>query len=518
MSKTTEVGLCVLGGALVLGIIADALLGPAVPGVNVVLCVLALAAVVAALARRQRVAVTGEGRWLLLPAVFFGAAFAWRDSPTLQFLNGLALIVALALAALRARSGQIRVAGVTDYLLGVGAAGLQALTGHFPLLFREIQWKEIPRGRGYGTVFAVGRGVAIALPLLLLFGGLFASADAVFDQMVQRLFHWDLNSLASHLVTIGLYTLVAAGILRLTLSAGEWKGPERERFSRFSLGIVEAGIVLGLLNLLFLAFVHIQFRYLFGGAALVRIAPGLTYAEYARHGFFELVTVAILVLPLLLLMHWLLRKENHGHELLYRGLAVSLLAMLFVIMASAVQRMLLYQDAYGMTELRFYTTAFMGWLAVVALWFAATVLRGKRERFAWGVLVTAFLAIGLLDRLNPDACIVRANVARAMADRSFDERYITSLSADAVPALVEGLPALGEAKRRAVAQMVLTHWSPPAERDWRAWNWDRARAWRVVDRHRTDLRYATPPAGAKGALASVPPSGFAAVPGGGEHR
>src|SRR6266581_9782588 len=206
MNKTTEFGLCVLGGALVLGIMADTLLSPMVPGVNVVLCVLTLAGVVGTLARWQRVAVTGEGRWLLLPALFFGAAFAWRDSPTLQILNGLALIVALALAALRTRSGQIRVAGVTDYLLGVVAAGLQALTGHFPLLFREIQWKEIPRGRGYGTVFAAGRGVAIALPLLLLFGGLFASADAVFGQMAQRLFHWDLNSLASHLVTTGLYT------------------------------------------------------------------------------------------------------------------------------------------------------------------------------------------------------------------------------------------------------------------------------------------------------------------------
>jgi uncharacterized protein DUF4153 len=518
MSKTTEFGMGMLGGALVLGIAADALLGPAVPGVNVVLCVLALAAVVTALVRWQRVAITGEGRWLLLPALFFGAAFAWRDSPTLQLLNGLALLLALALAALRARSGQIRVAGVTDYLLGAAAAGLQALTGHFPLLFREIQWKEIPRGKGYGTLFAVGRGVAIALPLLLLFGGLFASADAVFDQMVQRLFHWDLNSLASHLVTTGLYTLVAAGILRLTLTAGEWKSPERERFSRLSLGMVEAGVALGLLNLLFLTFVHIQFRYLFGGAALVRIVPGLTCADYARHGFFELVTVAALVLPVLLLMHWLLRKENDMHERLFRALAASLVVMLFVIMLSAVQRMLLYQDAYGMTELRFYTTAFMGWLAGVAFWFVATVLRGHRERFAWGALVAAFLAIGLLDRLNPDAFIVRANMARAMADRSFDEGYITSLSADAVPALVEAMPLLGEEKRQAVAQMVLTNWSPPAERDWRTWNWDRTRAWRVVDQRRTDLRAAMPPAGAKGALASVPSSASLAVPGGGEHR
>jgi hypothetical protein len=54
------------------------------------------------------------------------------------------------------------------------------------------------------------------------------------------------------------------------------------------LGPVELSIVLGLLDILFLAFVLVQFRYLFGGAELVRVSTSLTYAEYARRGFFEL--------------------------------------------------------------------------------------------------------------------------------------------------------------------------------------------------------------------------------------
>ena len=61
------------------------------------------------------------------------------------------------------------------------------------------------------------------------------------------------------------------------------------------LGIVELGIVLGLLDVLFLAFVLVQFRYLFGGAELVQVSATLTYAEYARRGFFELVAVAALL-------------------------------------------------------------------------------------------------------------------------------------------------------------------------------------------------------------------------------
>ena len=66
------------------------------------------------------------------------------------------------------------------------------------------------------------------------------------------------------------------------------------------IGATELAVALGAVNLLFLAFVLVQLRFLFGGSGLVEQRVGLTYAEYARHGFFELVVVAVLVLPLLL--------------------------------------------------------------------------------------------------------------------------------------------------------------------------------------------------------------------------
>ena len=78
------------------------------------------------------------------------------------------------------------------------------------------------------------------------------------------------------------------------------------------LGAVELNVVVTILDLLFLAFVIVQFRYLFGGRDLVQQSANLTYAEYARHGFFELVAVAALTLPLLLLGDWLLREEGAG--------------------------------------------------------------------------------------------------------------------------------------------------------------------------------------------------------------
>jgi hypothetical protein len=254
-----------------------------------------------------------------------------------------------------------------------------------------------------------------------------------------------------------------------------------------SLGIVEVGVVLGLLNMLFISFVFVQVRYFFGGSEVVLSSADMTYAEYARRGFFELSWVAALVLPLLLAVHWLLRKENPAHERIFRALSGGLLLMLFVIMASAVERMRLYQSEYGQTELRFYVTAFMGWLAVVFIWFALTVLRGERERFACGAMAAALTIVGALHIANPSALIVRANAALARERRVFDSDYSTSLGADAVPALLEALPSMRPQERGQAAVRLLEQAN--AERsDWRSWNWSRARAHDAIAENESMLK------------------------------
>ena len=87
-----------------------------------------------------------------------------------------------------------------------------------------------------------------------------------------------------------------------------------------------------------------------------------------------------------------------------------------------------------------------------AVWLAATVLRGRRDSFAFGTLASGLATVALLFVINPDAIIARTNVARmASADAPvrFDVAYATSLSADAVPVLIDALPALP--RRRAVS-------------------------------------------------------------------
>ncbi len=258
--------------------------------------------------------------------------------------------------------------------------------------------------------------------------------------------------------------------------------------------MVETGTILGLLNLLFLSFVLVQMRYLFGGSALVQATAGLTYTQYARTGFFELVWVAGLVLPLLLGLHWLQRPEDARAHRLFSWQAAVQVGLLFVIMASALMRMRLYQSEFGLTELRLYTTAFMGWLAVVFVWFSLTVLRGQRSRFAFGAAVAAFCIVFALHLVNPDAAIVRANLAHATQARPFDADYAATLSADAAPALANALSILPPLAQGKVSAHLLRNWSRGG--DWRSWSWGRAWAFHAVQSHRalllTDQKLAPP--------------------------
>ena len=252
--------------------------------------------------------------------------------------------------------------------------------------------------------------------------------------------------------------------------------------SKPALGLLELGIPLGALSVIFLVFVGLQARYLFGGEAVILETAGLTYAEYARGGFFELVTASTLLLPVLLGTEWLLDKSNMRNVMRFRALSATLLVLIGLMMMSAVQRMLLYMDAYGLTQDRFYAMAFMIWIGVVLALYGATVLRGMRNRFAFGAVTTGFVTLAVLNIMNPEAVIVRTNLARAEAGAELDLEYAARLHADAIPELIARAPALLPEDQCDVFWSTIDRWTLQEAVDWRSWNLSRAKARRAVFR------------------------------------
>jgi hypothetical protein len=478
-AQNAVAGWAVFAAAAGLGVAGDLLLRAWPWGLNAAIWLACLCIVALALPRFQSLALPrAQGKQWLFAALAFSLMLVWRASPVLAVLNVCAVFLCLGMVAFRTSAGRMSLAGGTEWAVNVAVSAVQLLVGTVVLLGRHLDWRSVAPHQS-PRLAALARGIAIAYFPLLIFGALFASADIFFRDLLRDAVFLSLDDVLLHVSLWLVFAWLAASYLWGALLAEREPVPATPRIEWLRFEFIETAVVLGSINALFAAFVAVQFRYLFGGADRVEASSSLTYAEYARRGFFELVAVAALVVPFLLFTHWLLPRANVRLHRFYGALAAVLVLLVFVVMASALQRMRLYQETYGLTELRVYTTAFMLWLFAVFAWLLFTVLRGRRDRFAFGVFVAGLLVVVALNTLNPDGLIVRRNAAIA-DDRVFDSDYALNLSADSVTALVENFDKVPPDDRCYVSRELRRRYVDQDD-DWRSWNWGRSRAADVVN-------------------------------------
>lgn len=470
--------------ALALGVLADILFRADDVGLNVALWF--AAAVLAWWIHRVQDGESPESgeRALLIGILGLGLATMWRENETLRLLNGAALVASVAMLPLvAAPDGAAAFWNLTAVRLAMGVLRLvrRTLAGLIPAIF-DAGRSSRERGAGLGPIMtSVARGTLLTVPALLVFGGLLGHADRVFGDFLEGLVRFDLDRLVSHSLAILGASWLAAAALGGAL-ADERAATAREPvLPPGGLGRVEIGMLLGLLNLLFAGFIAFQLPYLFGGVAWVERTAGITLAEYARQGFFELVVVSALVLPLLVVLHTRLRPGEPGGLRLFRSLAAWQVILVLTIMASAIHRMALYQREFGLTEDRFFASAFMGGLAVTFCWFGGTVLRGRAERFAGGALIAWAGWLVLLHVINPERIIVETNIARAESGKPLDAAYLTRLTSDATPALVQEMKRMPPAQQAEV-KLALRRREASLEHNWRSWHIGRSIARELVRR------------------------------------
>jgi two-component system, OmpR family, sensor histidine kinase BaeS len=225
-------------------------------------------------------------------------------------------------------------------------------------------------------------------------------------------------------------------------------------------------------NVVFAAFLLAQAAAIVGGHGYVERTTGLTYADYVHQGFGQLTVATALTL----LVVWAAaRKAPQGSpadRLWTRASLGALCLQTLVVVASALHRMSLYQDAYGFTQLRLLVDVFEGWLGllVVAVLAAGVMLRTTwLPRFA---LFSGVVALLGLAAVNPDAWIARQNLDRYADTGRIDWTYLRSLSDDAVPVFTSLSPA---------ERFCALHGRRTPDDDWLEWNFGRVRARDALD-------------------------------------
>jgi uncharacterized protein DUF4153 len=321
---------------------------------------------------------------------------------------------------------------------------------------------------------SLARGLLLGGVLVSVFWALFASADRAFAQLTENLLpDWDLGLIPMRIILfVVACTVTTAFVLAGISGVPRWLKNLVGQVSslKFKLGRVEWIAVLGMLNVLFLAFAIVQIVVLFQGHDHILKTAGLTYAEYAREGFFQLLFAAALTIPVVSFT-WTRSSRNGGvDEVLLKVLLGSLCLLMLGIVVSALRRLGLYEEAFGFTRARLAAHAVAIWLGALLL---AMVIAGAAGRTKWlfytTAALTAFTVIGF-NLINPDAAIAKRNWQRYLDTEKIDTHYLSGLSADAIPYLA-GLRSevsarvLDDLKRRL-----------PEEEPWSSANLSRIRA------------------------------------------
>jgi Domain of unknown function (DUF4173) len=483
----------VIGGILLGGLGFALALPLSRPGIGWPVAGIAAGLGVAVAARRSTAAISQQDR--IMRIIWAVAALALlvmsaiRSSGLLTFFSA---ITALACASLAAAGGQ-SLRGMLFGIVAAPFAGLRSIgwvsTGLQTIAKDRAERKAAAGDQLSPEEAAERRGrtgnivvsVVIAVILLLIFGGLFASADAVFAHYLDAAFSrigkiipdLDGANLILRLFLLAVGLVLAAGGIFLATAPPDLSGMQSP--GKQVLGREVLLAPLGALVVLFAGFVAVQFTALFGGNEYVLHHSQINYADYAVGGFQQLVVVSILTLIIVGVAARWGRKDNPAERLFLRILLGSLCVLSIVIVWSALSRLNLYVNTYGLTRQRFAVFMLEIFLGVM---FALVLLAGVRMKAQW--LTRAVFGVGVVmllgaSMMNPERWIAQHNIDRYMAGEKIDLYYLSAMTADAVPALVN----LPEDERNCVLGQIQRDLKQNPD-EWFEWNWARENARHIL--------------------------------------
>lgn len=365
----------------------------------------------------------------------------FRDSPLVQFWSIIITLTAL--------------------LLLVGSCAFDNFTA-MPLINR---WRETVkqyilnainaprvylgaiRHKQATRILRISRGALVAAALALVFIMLFVSADAV----VGHMFSWVGDGLThiinfferfdiGRIISILFWTFAAASAILFVYHAHT--GETKPLLTiRAQLTRKDSLIIFVTLLTIFSVFVTVQLYYLFSAG---KLPDGLTYAQYARQGYVQLLFATLLASAAIKGVI----SATHGGAVdkTLRTMAAALVILNSIIVISAWKRLSLYETAYGWTRARF--VAHLGLICVALGSIALLVwLYGKcntKQLYAssWYIVLFVLMTAAVL---NPDAVIVRKNISeRASRIVVLDTYYLRNLSRDSWPSICTQANRLAE--------------------------------------------------------------------------
>ncbi|WP_431948493.1 DUF4153 domain-containing protein [Actinacidiphila sp. bgisy167] len=330
-------------------------------------------------------------------------------------------------------------------------------------------------GRSRSRLLPMLKTAGVTAALLVVFGALFAGADAAFADLLA-------GAMPDVTVTDAPLRVLLLVVGTLFALSAAWTAAAPRRWDRIevkpgrSRRRAEWALPLVVLAALFAAFNAVQLAVLFGGYEKVLATTGLTYAEYARQGFWQLLVVTLLTVVVIGLASRWAPRDTDRDRVLVRSVLGTICVLALIVVASALRRMDLYVDAYGLTRLRISVAGMELWLGLLIVLIMAAGVLGAR----WlprAVAVSAAASVLVFGLVSPDALIADQQVSRFASTGKIDLAYLRNLSADAVPEL-DRLP---EPQRSCALEKIVKHLRGDTTEAWYTTSLGEVRARSLLD-------------------------------------
>jgi len=288
--------------------------------------------------------------------------------------------------------------------------------------------KEINKD-AYKKIFV---GILVAVPLVFIFGALFFAADQIFADYFNRLLNLNIEPITIwRILRTLLLWVFLSGFFYVLIDKEHELGKRNYLVERFDPTVIST--VSALLNVLFLVFVFIQFKYLFGSYEYV-LNNQIIFSEYARKGFFQLIWAVLLAGGLFTIVYR--SFAHHGMSKFLSAMHLLFVVQTGIIAVSALKRMNLYQEAYGYTVLRLYVEWFIYFIIALLILAVINILLKWRFKTLFHTgLVIGLVALMAVASINVDYKIANKNIDRFVNhDKDLDIKYLSELSIDVLPA------------------------------------------------------------------------------------
>lgn len=471
MENPTRTSLPIWIAAAALAALATAICFDALPGINWLIWTTAAFAGLVYFVQRRHGTIGIIGPIAIYSVLLTGAA-AVSSNEVINFVTVLLIIGALALSMLLSNGPWVqRITAVLAI-----SAPILAFSNAVVTSFHQAAaaTEHVRSSRARSTL----RGLAITLPIVVVFALLLAVADPTFalwrNTIRDLVTNWEF--VPRTIFFIGMLVISLGAFAYATYSA-DAAAPVAVAPRRW-LGSAERLMLIGSITALLWIFLAVQLSYLFGNLPRVT-GSGVTFSDYARRGFGELTIVAGAT-ALLIIGSERFGVRDH-REKIARLTTFALIAAVLFLLGSAFNRVLLYEQAYGFTTARLYAQAFMvvvaSGLLALALEVAGELDPGRVFRRTGSVALIVFI---FLAYWNHQGWIAGRNIERFAATGKLDASYLVrDLSLDAVPEIVESLPRLPEPARTDLRNALVKRYMNRKQifnSDWYEWNLRREKA------------------------------------------